>query len=93
MIAILLLFAAARAALGAVYELGGGKGWSHAGGWVALAIFCVAMYGGLAFLLEEGLGRTVLPLWRTGGSREAIEGSLGAQLHGLEREAGVRHTL
>jgi len=93
MIAILLFVAAVRAALGAVYELGGGTSWQTAGGWVALGIFVVAMYGGLAFLLEEGMGKTVLPLWRKGGAREAIEGGLGPQLQRLESEAGVRHTL
>ena len=76
-----------------LYELGAGKTWNQVGGWLALAIFCIAMYGGLAFLLEDALGRTVLPLGRRGGSEEAIEGGLSEQLRGLEDEAGVRHTL
>jgi uncharacterized protein len=54
---------------------------------------CIAMYGGIAFLLEDALGRTVLPLGRQGRSREAVEGSLSDQLRRLEDEAGVRHTL
>lgn len=93
MISVLLLVASARGILDAVYQLGGGKAWLHAGGWVALAIFVIAMYGGLAFLLEDVGGRTVLPLLRRGKSKEAIEGSLEDQLRGLEDEAGVRHTL
>jgi uncharacterized protein len=92
-IAVLLGVSALRAVLSAVYELGGGSGWNHTGGWLALAIFCIAMYGGIAFLLEDLLGRTVLPLGRRGGSREAMEGGLAEQLQGLEDEAGVRHTL
>lgn len=92
-IAVLLAVSAARALLSAVYELGGGQTWNHIGGWLALGIFCVAMYGGIAFLLEDALGHTVLPLGRRGGSREAVEGSLSDQLRGLEDEAGVRHTL
>jgi uncharacterized protein len=92
-IAVLLLLSAVRTVCSAIYQLGGGAGWNHFGGWLALAIFVVAMYGGIAFLLEDALGRTVLPLGRRGGSREAIEGSLGDQLRGLEDEAGVRHTL
>jgi succinate-acetate transporter protein len=76
-----------------IYQLGGGAAWNRIGGWLALAIFCVAMYGGLAFLLEEAVGRAVLPLGRTGGSREAMEGSLADQLRGLADEPGVRHTL
>src|ERR1041385_2763011 len=67
--------------------------FSYVGGWVALAIFVVAMYGGLAFLLEDAHGRTDLPLLRRGKSREAAEGSLEEQLQSLAEEAGVRHTL
>lgn len=92
-IAVLLAFSAARCVLSAIYQLGGGQGWNHAAGWLALGIFCVAMYGGIAFLLEDAFGRTVLPLGRRGGSREAMEGGLSDQLRGLEDEAGVRHTL
>ena len=51
------------------------------------------MYGAAAFLLEETLGRTALPLFRTGASRGAIEGDLSDQLRGLPSEAGVRQTL
>ncbi|MFL5954896.1 MAG: hypothetical protein ACJ76I_12405 [Gaiellaceae bacterium] len=92
-IAVLLFISAGRGLFSAIYQLGGGARWNHIGGWLALVIFVVAMYGGIAFLLEDALGRTVLPLGRRGGSREAIEGSLGDQLRGLEDEAGVRHTL
>ena len=92
-IAVLLLISAVRGLLSAIHQLGGGAIWNHAAGWVALVIFCVAMYGGIAFLLEDALGRTILPLGRRGGSREAMEGSLSDQLRGLEDEAGVRHTL
>jgi succinate-acetate transporter protein len=92
-IAALLVVSALRSLLAAAYQLGAGKTWNQASGWVGLAIFCIAMYGGIAFLLEDALGRTVLPLGRRGGSREAVEGSLSDQLRGLEDEAGVRHTL
>jgi uncharacterized protein len=93
MISVLLLVASARGFLYAIYQLGAGKGWMHASGWIALVLFLVAMYGGLAFLLEDARGETVLPLLRRGKSREAIEGGLAAQLQGLAEEAGVRHTL
>jgi uncharacterized protein len=93
LIAALLTVSVVRALLSAVYQLGGGAGWNHVGGWLALAIFCVAMYGGLAFLLEDLQGKPVLPTGRRGGSKEAIEGGIDEQLKGLEDEAGVRHTL
>jgi hypothetical protein len=79
--------------LGAVYELGGGHGWLRASGWAALAAFVIAVYGGLAFLLEDLAGRTILPLLRRGDARAAIEHDLDAQFAGLPDEAGVRHTL
>jgi succinate-acetate transporter protein len=93
LIGVLLLVSTVRAVCYAVYELGGGQGWNHLSGWIALAIFCVAMYGGLAFLVEDLVGRTVLPVFRVGSSRAAIEEGLGTQLRSLENEAGVRRPL
>ncbi len=93
LIAGLLTFSSARGIASAVYELGGGRVWDHVSGWIALAIFCIAMYGGLAFLLEDARGHAVLPLARRGASREAIEGDIGAQLAGVENEPGVRKHL
>jgi uncharacterized protein len=93
LIAALLSVSGVRAILAAVYQLGGGQGWNETGGWLALAIFCVAMYGGLAFLLEDAHGRALLPIVRRGSSREAIEGDLAAQLAGLPDEPGVRKHL
>jgi len=60
---------------------------------VPLAIFCIAMYGGLAFLLEDATGHAVLPLHRRDSSRETIEGDTATQLAGLESEPGVRKHL
>jgi hypothetical protein len=93
LIAALLTVATARSLASAIYELGGGKGWNHLAGWIALAIFCVAMYGGLAYLLEDAKGKAVLPLGRRGSSREAIEGGMETQLAGLADEPGVRKHL
>lgn len=93
LIAVLLTVSSLRAILSAVYQLGGGQGWNETGGWLALGIFCVAMYGGLAFLLEDAKGVAVLPLGRRGSSREAIEGDMDTQLRGLADEPGVRKHL
>jgi hypothetical protein len=93
LVALILTCSSIRAVLSAVYELGGGKGWNEVGGWFALAIFCIAVYTGLAFLLEDARGRAVLPLGRRGSSREAIEGGLEAQLKDLADEPGVRKHL
>jgi succinate-acetate transporter protein len=93
LIAALLTVSVVRGLLSAVYQLGGGADWNHVAGWLALAIFCVAMYGGLAFLLEDAKGVAILPLGRRGSSREAIEGDLTAQLRGVGDEPGVRKHL
>ena len=93
LLSIFLLVSSLRTVTGAVYELGGGASWEKAGGWVGLLAFGVAMYAGLAFLLEDTLGHTVLPLARRGDARVAIEGDLPEQLEGLEDEAGVRQSL
>jgi succinate-acetate transporter protein len=53
----------------------------------------VAIYTAWALLLEDVRGHTVLPVGRTGPAREAIEGSLAAQLAGYEHLAGIRRTL
>jgi succinate-acetate transporter protein len=93
LIAALLTVACARSATSAVYELGAGRGWDHVSGWIALAIFCVAMYGGLAFLLEDAKGYAVLPLARRGTAAEAIHEDLDTQLAELANEPGVRKRL
>jgi succinate-acetate transporter protein len=93
LIALLLTVSTVRGVTSAVYELGGGRAWNHVSGWIALAIYCVAMYGGLAFLLEDAKGHAVFPLGRRGASREAIEGDLAAQFQGLADEPGVRRHL
>ena len=56
-------------------------------------IFLVAVYGGIAFLLEDVRQETVLPVFRRGSSKESIEGNLQDQLRGLAGEAGVRKEL
>ena len=47
----------------------------------------------LAFLFDDGFGRTVLPLCRISAARGAIEGDPSEQLCGLAGEAGVRQAL
>ena len=93
LIAAVMTVSVVRGLLSAVYELGGGAGWNHVSGWLALGIFCLAMYTGLAFLLEDAKGGAILPLGRRGSSREAIEGGLDVQLRGLGDEPGVRKHL
>jgi hypothetical protein len=93
MIAVILGISAVRAAFAGVHEWHGPAWAWTASGWIAVAIFGIAMYGGLAFLLEDVQKQQVLPVFRRGASRESLEGDLHAQLADLADEAGVRKTL
>lgn len=93
LIAAILGVSAVRGALAGVHEWGGPAWTWTTAGWLGIAIFAAAMYGGLAFLLEDVQRRQVLPVFRRGSSRESIEGDLHAQLRELADEAGVRKTL
>jgi succinate-acetate transporter protein len=93
LIGVLLVLSSARAILAGIYEFTGDKGWETIGGALAFLIAGIALYGGLAFLLEDIHGRAVLPVFRRGEARDAIEGGLGDQLSRLENETGVRSQL
>jgi succinate-acetate transporter protein len=93
LIGTIMLVAAARSALAGAYEWGAPRSANTAGSWLALAIFALAVYGGLAFLLEDVQQKTVLPVFRRGSSKESIEGTLHDQLRGIGQEAGVRQAL
>jgi uncharacterized protein len=93
LIGAIMLVAAVRSSLSGVHEWGGPAALYTAAGWLGVAIFAAAMYGGIAFLLEEVRREEVLPVLRRGSSKESIEGDLGAQLRQLADEAGVRQTL
>jgi succinate-acetate transporter protein len=93
LIGAIMLVAATRSALAGVHEWGGPTwAWTTAG-WLAVAIFAAAVYGGLAFLLEDVQKKAVLPVFRRGASKESLEGDLNSQLSQLGDEAGVRQTL
>lgn len=64
-----------------------------ASGAVDSTIFLYAVYGGLAFLLEDSRGRAVLPVPRNGGAGQAFHADLTGQIATIEREAGVRRHL
>jgi len=93
LLALILTVSGVRAVLGALFEFTGNTTFEHVGGVVAFVISGLALYGGAAFLLEDARQREVLPLFRRGDAREAIEGGLADQLRGLDSEAGVRTQL
>jgi hypothetical protein len=93
LIGTIMLAASSRSALAGAYEWGAPKSVNTVGSWIALAIFVTAVYGGLAFLLEDVRQESVLPVFRRGASKESIEGNLQDQLRGVGQEAGVRQAL
>jgi succinate-acetate transporter protein len=93
LIGVLLTLATVRSALGGAWEFGGPRTLEETAGWIAVALFAAAAYGGLAFLLEDVRKETLLPVFRRGSSRESLEGDLTAQLERIADEAGVRQTL
>ncbi len=93
LIGAIMLAAAVRGVMSGVYEWGGPRSFDTVAGWTAVGIFACAMYGGIAFLLEEVRKQEVLPVFRRGSSKDSFEGDLGAQLRRLADEAGVRQTL
>jgi uncharacterized protein len=53
----------------------------------------VAIYTAFALLLEDSRDHEVLPIGRLGAARQATHGTLAVELHGIERQPGVRRTL
>ncbi|MEU6476453.1 GPR1/FUN34/YaaH family transporter [Streptomyces sp. NPDC047017] len=82
-----------RAALAAAYQLGAPRAVERADGATALLLVVLALYAGTAFLLEDLRQRTVLPIWRRGDARRALEEDLDGQHSRLPQEPGVRKQL
>ena len=88
-----ILAGAVRFLLSGLYELTESTGVEHAAGIVGLVFVAVALYVGVATLLEDSAHRSILPIGRRARARDALEGDLQAQLDVLEHEAGVRDQL
>ncbi|MGI8427875.1 MAG: GPR1/FUN34/YaaH family transporter [Solirubrobacteraceae bacterium] len=93
LIALLLWLSAARALVDGIYQFTASAGVEHAAGYIAATIALLSWYGGTALLVEDVRQRTVLPVFRRGSGRAALEGGLGAQLERAQRDAGVRQQL
>jgi uncharacterized protein len=90
---LLLLAGGCRFALTGVYEATGIPGVETAAGWLGVPLGALALYGGLALLLEESYQRTVLPTGRRGTARSSLEGDLRHQIAQAGQEPGVRRQL
>jgi succinate-acetate transporter protein len=91
--AAVLAGAALRFGVTGIYELTASSTWEDVAGVVGLVLCALALYAALAMALEDARRHSVLPLLRRGSGRDSMEGSLGDQTAGLEREAGVREQL
>jgi len=84
---------ALRFAVTGIFELTGSSSWEVVAGIVGIALCAIAIYAALAMSLEDAAGRTRLPTGRRNRGRDAFEGVPGAQVAGVEHEAGVRKQL
>ena len=85
--------AALRFLVTGVYELGASSSWQHAGGLIGLVVCGAAGYCVLAFELEGQHHRAVLPTFRRGRGRLAVQGDPRERVDGVTDEAGVRQTV
>jgi hypothetical protein len=87
---LLLAAAAARFGTSAAHEAGVTGAIEPIGTALGIALVVLALYGALALLLEDGKRHTVLPLFRMGEAKTALEGDLHDQLRDVSKEPGVR---
>lgn len=91
--ALVIATSAARFALTGIAEIDGGQTWMQIAGWVGVALAAISGYAALALELEGSESRSVLPLGRTGISRQAVDGRLADQVRRISTEPGVRQQL
>jgi succinate-acetate transporter protein len=91
--ALVLFGASLRFATAGIYQLTGSPRWESVTGWIGVGLGALALYAGLAALLEGVQKRTVLPMGRRRRGRQATEGGLTEQIVDLTHEPGVRQEL
>lgn len=89
----IFVLAGARFLVTGVYELAGVATWQDAGGIIGLVVCGLAGYAVLAFELEDQEHRAVLPTFRRGRGRLAVQADPPrARVGEISDEAGVRET-
>ena len=76
---VVLGFGSSRLLVTGLYELHGGAGLETAAGVLGLALGAVALYAGLAFLLEDARNRVVLPTLRPDGVKQSVHDEAGVR--------------
>jgi uncharacterized protein len=93
LISLVVLAAALRFLLTGIYELGADPSWQTASGIVGLVVVALAWYAGLAFALEAGQRRRILPTLRRPGHPGPAPTSTPDPLGPVSHDAGVRAQL
>jgi hypothetical protein len=88
----IFLIAGLRFLVTGIYELAGLSSWQDAAGIIGLVVCGMAGYGVLAFELEGQQHRAVLPTFRRGRGRLALNGDPRQRVGEVSDEAGVRQT-
>ncbi len=89
---LVFLIAAVRFGLAGIYEFSAVSVWQDVAGIVGLVVTGLALYSVLAFELEGQRRSPVLPTFRRGRGRLAVDAGADQQVDGLAHEAGVRQT-
>ena len=93
MLGVFLVLATVRAIADAVMEFGGPPLAGEIMNGCGVLLVLASLYGGFAFLIEDVQHRELLPVFRRGQAKAAMQGGLAAQLRDIDREAGVRTQL
>lgn len=90
--ATIFLIAGLRFVVLGVYELAGVSAWQNAAGIIGLVVCGLAGYGVIAFELEDQRHRALLPTFRRGRGRLAVQADPRERVGEVSDEAGVRQT-
>jgi succinate-acetate transporter protein len=93
LVSVILVLAAIRFFASASVEFGAGEDVRRAAGSIGLLLGVLALYGGLATLLEDLQEHPVLPIGRLGKARQSTQGTLDDQIRSVHHDAGVRDQL
>jgi len=93
MLGVFLVLAVVRMAAYAGQQFQGGPAYGQIANACGALLVVASLYGGFAFLLEDIQHREVLPVFRRGDAKQAMEGGLESQLAEVDTEAGVRQQL
>lgn len=88
-----LFFSTARFALAALTQFGFEGDVPIAAGAIGLLLGALAIYAGVAVLIDESRHDTLLPIFRSGAAKKSVERGLSDQTEHVHGEPGVRQHL